>query len=181
MTDLHMASQPTTAVDRQSASLCFLVDAESDFRQDFSNLLRDLGVETVEFADSKRLVENTDDQHPDIIFINLNAANPYDCVRALLSLRECSYAGQVQLIGRCETAFLENFRKIGIDSSLKMLPVLQKPIEFSTLRKIAHNSKLGGPPVPPPKLSLAEALANDWIEFWYQPNIDFKTAQVIGA
>ncbi len=181
MTDLSATARSATPSNGQSAPLCFLVDAESDFRQDFSKLLRGLGVETVEFADSKRLVENIDNQNPDIIFINLNSASPYDCVRALMSLRESSYAGRVQLIGGCDTAFLENFRKIGIDSSLKMLPVLQKPIEHSTIRQIARNCELGGPPVPPPKLSLAEALTNDWIEFWYQPKIDFKRVQVIGA
>jgi EAL domain-containing protein (putative c-di-GMP-specific phosphodiesterase class I)/CheY-like chemotaxis protein len=181
MTALPATSPPTTAIDGQKVALCFLADAEADFRQDLSKLLRGLGVETVEFSDSRRLIENVAEQNPDIIFINLNPAAPYDCVRAVLSLRECNYTGQVQLIGRCSIVFLENFRKIGSDAALNMLPVLQKPIEHATVRQIILEQSLGGAPVPPSKLSLAEALANDWIEFWYQPKIDFKTAQVVGA
>lgn len=157
------------------------MDGESDVRQDLAGLLRDLGVETVEFSNSGRLVEHVDDQDPDIVFINLNAAAPYDCVRAILSLRECGYTGDVQIVGRGQTSFLESFHKIGVDSSLKMLPVLQKPIELSTIRRIVHAHGFSGTPVPPPELSLEEALANDWIKFWFQPKIEFKTDRIVGA
>ena len=175
------AAQSKATPARQSPALCFLVDAELTFRQEFAKFLCGVGLETVDFPDSTRLVENVDNQNPAIIFLNLNATAPYDCVRALISLQGCNYKGPVQLVGRCEHGFLQNFHKIGVRSSLNMLPVLQKPIEFSIIRKIAHDFGLGGPPVPPSKLSLGEALTKDWIQFWYQPKIDFKTAQVVGA
>ena len=38
--------------------------------------------------------------------------------RALFSLRECRFAGRVQLFGRCDPALLESFRKIGNDAEL---------------------------------------------------------------
>src|SRR5882724_10390964 len=95
----------------QRASLCFVVDPDFGFLQGFSRSLRSVGVDTVELISSARLAENVDGQNPDIIFIDLNSVHPYECVRALMSLRECRFPGRVQLLGRCELAFLENFRK----------------------------------------------------------------------
>src|ERR1700720_4518183 len=113
-------------------SLCFVVDADFGYLQGFSKSLRGLGVNTVEFVNSARLGENVENHNPDVVFVNLNATDPYDCARALFSLKECKFAGRVQLFGRCEPSFLESFRKIGNDASLAMLPVLQKPVDFAT-------------------------------------------------
>src|ERR1700716_1407237 len=94
-------------------SLCFVVDTDFGYLQEFSKSLRGLGVNTVEFVNSARLGESVDNHNPDIVFINLKATDPYDCTRALFSLRECKFGGRVQLFGRCDPDFLESFRKIG--------------------------------------------------------------------
>src|ERR1700733_7442216 len=119
----------------QPASLCFVVDPDFVFLQEFAKSLRGVGVDTVELISSARLAENIDGQNPSIIFLDLNPTNPHECVRALIALKESRFPGRVQLLGKCETALLENFRKIGLDASLAMLPVLQKPVDFSSVRK----------------------------------------------
>ena len=162
-------------------SLCFVVDTDFGYLQGFSSTLRGLGVNTVEFVNSARLGENVENHSPDIVFINLNAADPYDCVRALFSLRECKFAGRVQLFGRCDPALLESFRKIGNDASLAMLPVLQKPIDIAAVRRVVQEQKLNTDPVSPPDLSLKKAIASNWISFLYQPQIDLKKRVVVGA
>ena len=139
---------------RQRASLCFIVDPDFGFLQGFSESLHQVGIDTVELRSSAHLAEAVDDQKPDIVFLDLNPANPYECIRALFSLRECRFAGRVQLFGRCDIASLENFRRIGSDSSLTMLPVLRKPIDFSAIRKLVLEQKLNCQPVAPPDLSL---------------------------
>jgi len=98
-----------------------------------------------------------------------------------MSLRECRYPGRVQLLGRCESAFLENFRRAGADASLAMLPVLQKPVDFAAIRKIVLEQKLICQPVAAHELSLKTAIARDYVTFWYQPKIDLKLRQVVGA
>src|SRR3979490_1958163 len=113
-------SEPDTA---QQSSLCFVVDPDFGFLQEFAKSLRSVGVDTVELISGPRLGENVEGQNPSIIFLALNPTNPYECVRALISLKECRFSGRVQLLGKCETAFLENFRKIGLDASRAMLPV----------------------------------------------------------
>jgi EAL domain-containing protein (putative c-di-GMP-specific phosphodiesterase class I) len=158
-----------------------VVDTDFGYLQGFSKSLRGLGINAVEFVNSARLVENVDNHNPDIVFLDVKSADPYDCVRALFALRECRFAGRVQLMGRCEPAFLECFRKIGSDSSLSMLPVLQKPVEFAAVRKIIHEQKLNAEPVSPPDLSLKKALTSNWVSFLYQPQVDLKTKMVVGA
>jgi EAL domain-containing protein (putative c-di-GMP-specific phosphodiesterase class I) len=162
-------------------SLCFVVDTDFGYLQGFSKSLRGLGVNTVEFVNSARLSENVENHNPDIVFINLNAADPYDCTRALFALRECRFNGRVQLMGRCEPSFLESFRKIGTDASLSMLSVLQKPIDLNAVRRIVQEQKLNTELVSPPDMSLKKAIASNWLSFLYQPQLDLRHNMVVGA
>ncbi len=162
-------------------SLCFVVDTDFGYLQGFSKSLRGLGLTTAEFVNSARLSENVENHNPDIIFLGLNASDPYDCMRALFALKDCRFAGRVQLFGKCEPPFLESFRKIGADVSLNMLPVLQKPMDFTTVRKVIQEQKLPTEQVPPPDMSLKKAIASNWITFVYQPQLDLKKQMVVGA
>jgi EAL domain-containing protein (putative c-di-GMP-specific phosphodiesterase class I) len=176
-----LARGPSRSAAGIRNSLCFVVDTDFGYLQGFSKSLRGLGIDTVEFVNSTRLVESVDNHNPAIVFLDLKASDPYDCVRALFALKECRFAGRVQLMGRCEPAFLESFRKIGSDASLAMLPALQKPVEFAAVRKIIHDQKLNTEAVSPPDLSLKKALASNWLSFLYQPQVDLKTKMVVGA
>jgi EAL domain-containing protein (putative c-di-GMP-specific phosphodiesterase class I) len=165
----------------KALSLCFVVDTDFGYLQGFSKSLRGLGVNAAEFVNSARLSENVENHNPDIVFINLNAADPYDCTRALFALRECRFKGRVQLMGRCEPSFLESFRKIGTDASLSMLSVLQKPIDLNVVRRIVQEQKLNTELVSTPDMSLKKAIANNWLSFLYQPQLDLRHNMVVGA
>jgi EAL domain-containing protein (putative c-di-GMP-specific phosphodiesterase class I) len=181
MGEMLVESLPTAAESGPRISLCLVVDTDFGFLQSFSKSLRGAGIEALELRNSARLAENIVSHNPDIVFIDLNPANPHDCVRALSSLKECRFAGRVQLLGRCEITFLDSFRKIGTDFSLTMLPVLQKPIDFSAVRKIVLEQNLSYQPEAAPELSLRSVLARDFVKFWYQPRIDLNKKQVVGA
>jgi EAL domain-containing protein (putative c-di-GMP-specific phosphodiesterase class I) len=172
-------SRPAAAGAGQS--LCFVVDTDFGYLQGFSKSLRGLGVNTVEFVNSARLGESVENLSPDIVFLSVSATDPYDCMRALLTLKDCRFGGRVQLFGKCEPAFLEAFRKVGSEAALSMLPVLQKPVDFATVRKVIHEQKLKTEAVSPPDLSLKKALANNWISFVYQPQVDLKNKTVVSA
>jgi EAL domain-containing protein (putative c-di-GMP-specific phosphodiesterase class I) len=180
MSNALVQSRSESAAGARNA-LCFVVDTDFGYLQGFSKSLRGLGVNTVEFVNSARLGENVENHSPSIVFINLNATDPYDCTRALFSLKECKYGGRVQLFGRCEPAFLESFRKIGNDAALAMLPVLQKPVDFATVRKVILEQKLNTEVVSPPDLTLKKAIASNWISFLYQPQVDLKKKMVVSA
>jgi len=47
--------------------------------------------------------------------------------------------------------------------------------------KILAELKLGHPPTVATRIDLEEALTNGWIEFWFQPKIDLRKKQLVGA
>src|SRR5690606_25422387 len=61
------------------------------------------------------------------------------------------------------------------------LPVLQKPLDAGAVRRVlaARNIETAAPAGMAG--SLEEALARDWIEFWYQPKIDLRLMQIAGV
>ena len=79
------------------------------------------------------------------------------------------------------SAVLAHVKTIGEQQRLQMLPVLRKPFETSMISRLLQDLKLGHPPAVAGRIDLEEALANDWIEFWYQPKIDLRKKQLVGA
>jgi EAL domain-containing protein (putative c-di-GMP-specific phosphodiesterase class I)/ActR/RegA family two-component response regulator len=181
MADTHVLAAPGNKPKRSASPLCFIVDEDFAFRQDLAKELRREGIDTVEFSNSSRFIDMIDEQNPDIVLVNLNNAAPHECVRALLALKECRFAGAVQLFGHCEPKMLESFKTIGVDGALEMLPPLQKPIKVATIHNVIRERRLGSAPAPSSGISLKEALAKKMVRFSYQPKLDFKTALVVGA
>lgn len=175
------AARPASTARERGAPICFVVDQDFVFRQELAKQLRGSGVETIEYSGSARLAESIDEHGPDIVFINVSATDPFDSVRALMALRDCNYTGRVQIIGRCEPKFLESIRNVGLHACLRMLAGMEKPVEFAMIRKIVLEQKLTSGPVQAGALTLREALARDAIKFWYQPKIDLRRKQVVGA
>jgi EAL domain-containing protein (putative c-di-GMP-specific phosphodiesterase class I) len=168
-----------TALRRTASGLCFLLDEEFGFRRGLAKELRRHEIEVVEFSNSSRFLDMVGDQKPDIVFINLNSAAPRECVRALMALKQCGYSGDVQLFGYCDERILEEFKGIGSDCSLTMLPPLGKPIKLATLLQIVRTRRFGSATVP--SISLNDALAGNLVKFLYQPKLDLRTNAMTGA
>jgi EAL domain-containing protein (putative c-di-GMP-specific phosphodiesterase class I) len=181
MNQIVKTSASKTVGDAKDSSLCFVIDPEAIFRTEFSSRLRDAGVEIFEFSNSARLLESLDGLTPDVIFIHLNANDPFDCTRALTSLAHSSFGGRVQLIGRCESTFFESIQKLGQHLSLTILPPMKKPVNFSEVRKLIRQQKLVREAVATGDMTLSDALARNWIEFWYQPKVDLRNKTIVGA
>ena len=79
------------------------------------------------------------------------------------------------------SAVLAHVKSIGEQHHLQMLPVLRKPFETNAVLKLLEDLKLGHPPAVAGRIDLDEALDKNWIEFWYQPKIDLRKKQLIGA
>jgi EAL domain-containing protein (putative c-di-GMP-specific phosphodiesterase class I) len=180
---IAMSNGPKQSVrPHQSANpLCFIMDEDFAFRQELAKELRRQEIDIVEFSNSSRFMDMIDDQNPEIVLINLNDAAPHECVRALLTLKQCEYSGAVQLFGHCHQKLLESFKTIGADNSLTMLPPLQKPIRIAALRNIIRDRKPGGGSIQPAAVSLKDALARKIVQFFYQPKFNLKNKTIVGA
>ena len=162
-----------------AAPLCYVVEDDSSIRQFLSLVLHGSGIDTVEFADGTALRKSAEKRVPDLIFHNV-ALDSGDAIESMVALGVRQFRGAVQLTSSRGAAVLERVKSIGIERKLNMLPVLKRPYETEAVVKIIQDLKLGVPAADT-RIELDEALANKWIEFWYQPKIDLRKKQLAGA
>ncbi|MFZ0608624.1 MAG: EAL domain-containing response regulator [Xanthobacteraceae bacterium] len=160
--------------------VCFVIDGDASIRHFLSLLLHGVGIDTVEFADGQGLRQALTSRAPDLIFLDipLESAEAIACV---VAFGAAHYGGQVQLMSGRGSAVLAHVKSIGEKQHLQMLPFLRKPFETNAILKLLADLKLGHPPAVAGRIDLAEALARNWIEFWYQPKIDLRKKQLVGA
>ena len=160
--------------------LCFVIDGDASIRHFLSLVLHGAGIDTEEFCDGQGLRRALSHRAPDLVFLDipLESAEAIGCV---IALGGANYRGQVQLMSGRGSAVLAHVKSIGDQQRLQMLPVLRKPFETNAVLKLLGDLKLGHPASVAGRIDLDEALANDWIEFWYQPKIDLRKKQLVGA
>jgi EAL domain-containing protein (putative c-di-GMP-specific phosphodiesterase class I) len=168
------------APSERRAPLCFVVDADSSIGHFLSLVLHGSGVDTEEFADGHAIRPALTQRTPAVIFldISLDSAEAIECV---VALGRGGYSGHVQLMSSRGSAVLAHVKSVGEQHRLKMLPVLKKPFETGAIMNILRDLKLGDPLASAGRIDLDEALRKNWIEFWYQPKIDLRKKQLIGA
>jgi len=161
--------------------LAVVIDNDSSIRQFISLILQGNGVDTLEFEDGATFRTARLARAPALVFLNVTV-EVSDAIRVIELLSKVQYGGALQLISGRGSAVLDTVRQAGEKFKLKMLPVLKKPFETSTIQSIVADLELGhraaGGEI---KIALAEALKNDWVEFWYQPKIDLRRKQLVGA
>jgi EAL domain-containing protein (putative c-di-GMP-specific phosphodiesterase class I) len=158
---------------------CFVVDEDTSIRHFLSLVLQGSGIDTVEFASGAAMRENGASRAPNLIFhdVSLDAS---DAIKSLVSLGARGSRAAVQLMSSRGAAVLDHVNSIGLQNKLTMLPPLKKPFEIEAIVKLVQELKLSEPEVAT-HIDLAEALTNNWIEFWYQPKIDLRRKQLAGA
>ena len=182
----NIASPPIAAMPGPDAPvesrtpLGFVCDEESSIRHFLSLILQGSGIDTEEFAESGAMLNAIGAKTPDIVFIDV----PLEAVAAIENLNALGnreYRGAVQLMSHRGSAVLERVKGIGEQNNLRMLPVLKKPFDAAAIQKIIHDLKIGTPRSVAARIGLDEALSNRWVEFWFQPKIDLRRKQLVGA
>jgi EAL domain-containing protein (putative c-di-GMP-specific phosphodiesterase class I) len=144
-------------------------------------ILQGSGVDTIEFIDGASFRETPTARSPDLVFLNVNL-EVQDAIQSIELLSKAGFSGSLQLMSSRGSAVLDTVKQAGEQAKLRMLPVLKKPFETSAVQKIMTELKLGhGPAQAGVKISLADALKNNWVEFWYQPKVDMRRKQLAGA
>jgi EAL domain-containing protein (putative c-di-GMP-specific phosphodiesterase class I) len=177
------AAKPDTAAatSERRGALAFIIDEEGSIRQFVSLILQGSGVDTIEFVDGASFRSTPIARLPDMVFLNVNL-EVQDAVASIETLSKSGFTGSVQLMSSRGSAVLDTVKQAGDQMKLPMLPVLKKPFETSAIQKVLSELKLGHGPAPSGvKITLAEALKNNWVEFWYQPKIDLRRKQLAGA
>jgi EAL domain-containing protein (putative c-di-GMP-specific phosphodiesterase class I) len=162
------------------APVCYVVDDEPSIRHFLSLVLHGAGIDAMEFPDGAAFRKQVAVRAPDLVFTSISLDSA-DAIESVVTLGKNGFRGHIQLMSARGAAVLDHVKNIGVQHKLNMLPVLKKPFETATIVKILGDLKLGTPPAQAAQVTLAEALSNDWLEFWYQPKIDLKKKQLSGA
>jgi EAL domain-containing protein (putative c-di-GMP-specific phosphodiesterase class I) len=178
---------PTTGqpLDRAPCD-AFVVDDEEGVCKFVSMALDTLGVVAESFHTAGEAVAALKRGVPDIVFLDiaLGGSDAIDVIRALGDRR---YKGMVQLMSGSRSALLDDVHRIGAMHGLNMCVPLQKPFRKEAIRRaVASLPLLDRPEItisfaPPIQPGLDEALANGWLELWYQPKVDLRTKALVGA
>jgi EAL domain-containing protein (putative c-di-GMP-specific phosphodiesterase class I)/CheY-like chemotaxis protein len=192
------ASDPVSAT--RATPLCYIADDEQGICNMISHTIREQNIVTMEFRSATPLLDAVAKSAPDLIFLDLSLEGS-DAVDALRGLDLLGYRGKVQLISGRYSKFLNEVNQVGQRHSLDMLPVLSKPFRRAAIRNLIADLDLVAPrdPIqrqasdrrvfrdhraqgaPASSVGLAEALSNDWLEFWYQPIMDLRSNCIAGA
>ena len=134
----------------------------------------------MEFADGAALRKVRSARPPQLIFLDVGV-EAHEAMLALEALGKANFGGAVQLMSSRGAAVLDTARRAGEQHKLHMLPALRSRSKPRPSRRSFFNNKLGRRPPSEVRIPLAEAITNNWIEFWYQPKIDLRKKQLAGA
>jgi EAL domain-containing protein (putative c-di-GMP-specific phosphodiesterase class I)/CheY-like chemotaxis protein len=176
----HATRSPAERIGAARPPLCFVIDGEASTRHFLSLILQGAGIDTEEFSDGQNLTAALNRRTPDVVFLSIPLESA-EAIDSVVKLGKRGYSGYVQLMSSRGSAVLAHVKGIGDQHRLLMLPALKKPFETGAVVKILQDIKLGQPPTVAGRLDLEEALRSGWIEFWYQPKIDLRKKQLVGA
>jgi CheY-like chemotaxis protein len=147
----------------------FVVDDEDGICQVIMMTLATMGVAAEKFHTARDAVAALDRRLPAIIFLDV-ALEKSDAIDVIRGLGERGYGGIVQLMSGSNVELLEDVRRIGARHGLNMRPPLSKPFRAAAIRHIVTSAHLAESTLT--VVGLDEALAEGWLELWYQPKID---------
>src|SRR5690349_12994798 len=158
--------------------LTFVIDADEAAARRTSAIMKHCGVESVIVPNSHALADALAIRSPDMVMLDV-PDDGADAIDTILMLGERNFGGTVQLTSEPGAVAIQTIRHLGKRHTLQMLPALDKPIQERELRAVLAAQTRA--PVIRERISLEEAIANGWIQFWYQPKIDLLRKCVVGA
>jgi EAL domain-containing protein (putative c-di-GMP-specific phosphodiesterase class I)/CheY-like chemotaxis protein len=178
---------PAVAADRgavperkSTGAYCLIVDDEKSLRSLIARSLRQRMVMTEECGDAISALRAIKHRTPDLIFLDVSLERS-DAIEVIRGLGEMQYSGVIQLMSGRDLPLLQDIKRVGERHSLKMLPVLQKPFRVDAIPAVLLRAGISPTEAPGPRVSLFDALCAGWLELCYQPTIELRTMQLIGA
>jgi EAL domain-containing protein (putative c-di-GMP-specific phosphodiesterase class I)/CheY-like chemotaxis protein len=194
----HLAAQPRphsaqSALAQTAEELpasgrpdAFVIDDEEGICRYITTVLGMLGLAAESMHSAEQVMAALERVQPDIVFLDiaLGESDAVDVIRKLGALR---YRGIVQLMSGAKSALLDDVHRIGALHGLNMCPPLEKPFRREAIQRaiatlpLFARSDIAVSAAPQVQPGLDVALANNWLELWYQPKIDLRTGGLAGV
>ena len=165
--------------------VCFLVGDVTRFAP-IARTIEPLGLTGEPFVSVAEMLAETAARSPDLVFLDLSLGI-VAATEAMLALSALQKPPALQLVSPVEVTSYEQvgavgqLRLLGEQKGLRMPPVMQPPYRDDAVKKILSDLGLRRDIAGKPKITLAQGLANEWLELWYQPKIELATNRLIGA
>jgi EAL domain-containing protein (putative c-di-GMP-specific phosphodiesterase class I) len=175
------SGEPTLAPDPDDAArlpLAFVIDDEEAICKSLSMILDTLGIGTEVFPAAAQAVAALDARVPSIIFLDVQLKTS-DAIDVIRGLGAKEFRGVVQLMSGSNADLLEDVRRVGVRYGLDMKPPLSKPFRAEAVRQIIAAAGLRAKATV--RFELDQALAQGWLELWYQPKINLVTKTLAGV
>lgn len=170
-----------------NARYAIVFDDQIEIAELATRRLEHLGFAVEIAADKDAFVASVGVRHPDLILLDLSLGDT-DAIEMFAVLQECGYRGPVILMSGHSGTVLDHACRVGRESGIAIAGVLKKPFHQRDLRALVSGVLDVTPDTPSSQPSgdvapylLRNALADDLVEFWYQPKIDLRTNQVVGV
>lgn len=160
--------------------ICFIVDQDAYVRTLISSVVEPLHLGVRHFDTPDEMLQHAETGCPGILFIDIttNASNGMALIQ---KLGRIGIHCPIQVTSGLNPLLVEQIRRSGEQTGLRMLPVLQKPFRANAVKAIVQELGLRRDPSSRVHVTLEEVLRNDWLEMWYQPQIDLKTNLMVGT
>lgn len=164
---------------RQVTPHVCIVDRRPHLRAFLAEVLVEFGLVPRQAADAAGMLATNADIPADLVILSL-AAEAAVTEGFLQKLAAAGYEGKVLLVGGQDRSALAETQRVGMQLGLTMLLELATPFRVEELAERVRvlgdiNLQLEAP------VDVAEALAHDWLEVWYQPKIEAGTMITRGA
>jgi len=126
------------------------------------------------------LVEGARRVRPDVVFID-PAIDGREGDVVIPAMAAAGFRCPIQMMSGLNPVLTEEVRRLGERHGLSMQPVLGKPFRVPAVRQIIDQLGLRRDALARINVGIAEALAQDWLELWYQPKIDLRGRVFAGA
>ena len=164
----------------------FVIDDENGICNYISRTLEGLGLSAESYLSADEAIAALERGQPEIVFLDI-ALGGSDAIDVIRKLGERRYNGIVQLMSGNKSLLLDDVHRIGTMHGLNMCPPLAKPFRKEAIRRAVASLPLHDCPevavafASPLQPGLDTALANGWLELWYQPKIDLRTGALAGV
>lgn len=153
-----------------------IADATQHIRTFLSDTLDDLGFITCECEQLTNLETVIEAQIPDLIILGM-ATDVIEAVTVLEKLATKPFEGKILLLAPRASPAVTTVEDHAAELGLALLPTLYTPFGEASLRdSVASLLPTEAPPEPP--IHLEEAIREDWLELWYQPEINAESLTI---
>jgi EAL domain-containing protein (putative c-di-GMP-specific phosphodiesterase class I)/CheY-like chemotaxis protein len=173
------------AEEAQPEPVCFLAGQDARLAP-IREALSQYGLRGEQFASLDAMLDAAAERNPDLIFLDLTLTVAR-CHEAITQLAALPKRAAIQFISPSEAHTYEQvcaigqLRLAGEQKSLKIMPALQPPYPAEAVRGTVQELGLRRDEAGRPKVTLQQAIKNDWLELWYQPKIDLASKRLSGA